>query len=51
MKSRCYNPKASKYYLYGGKGIEVCEEWKNDFMSFYNWSMNNGYKDDSERPA
>lgn len=46
MKSRCYNPNASKYYLYGGKGIKVCEEWKNDFMSFYNWAMANGYKDD-----
>ena len=25
MKSRCNNPKASKYYLYGGKGIKVCD--------------------------
>lgn len=46
MKSRCYNPKASKYYLYGGKGIEMCEEWKNDFINFYNWAIDNGYKDD-----
>ena len=45
MKSRCYNSKASKYYLYGGKGITVCEEWKNNFMSFYDWAMTNGYKD------
>lgn len=27
------------------RGIRVCDEWLSDFMSFYNWSMNNGYKD------
>lgn len=46
MKSRCNTPSASKYYLYGGRGIKVCDEWKNDFMSFYNWAMTNGYRDD-----
>lgn len=45
MKSRCYNPKTTHYYLYGGKGIKVCEEWKKDFISFYNWAMKNGYKE------
>ena len=45
MKNRCLN---SKYYLfknYGGRGITVCNEWKNDFVKFYDWSMNNGYND------
>lgn len=49
MKSRCYTPSASKYYLYGGKGIKVCDEWLNKetgFISFYNWAMANGYRDD-----
>jgi hypothetical protein len=45
MKSRCYNKNASKYYLYGGKGIAVCNDWKNDFMSFYIWAKENGYDD------
>lgn len=45
MKSRCNNPKASKYYLYGGKGIKICEEWTENFISFYNWAMENGYKE------
>ena len=23
----------------------MCDEWKDDFMNFYNWSINNGYND------
>lgn len=45
MKRRCLNPKAENYNRYGGRGITVCDEWKNDFMSFYNWSMENGYQE------
>lgn len=41
---RCENPKRPYYYLYGGRGIKVCEEWRKNYMSFYNWSMENGYK-------
>lgn len=29
MLSRCYNPHSSKFYLYGGKGITVCDQWHN----------------------
>lgn len=46
MKSRCYNKNSQHYSLYGGRGITVCEEWLNDFMAFYEWSMSNGYSDD-----
>ena len=28
MKSRCYNPNRSNYEIYGGRGIQVCPEWK-----------------------
>lgn len=46
MKDRCYNPNNKTHYpYYGGRGIKICDEWLNDFMSFYNWAMNNGYKD------
>jgi hypothetical protein len=27
MKQRCYNPKGQFYYLYGGRGIIVCDRW------------------------
>ena len=46
MKKRCYNPNSKSFPAYGGRGIEVCEEWKDDFLSFYNWAMSNGYADD-----
>ncbi len=43
IKDRCLNPNNSSYERYGAKGISICEEWKNSFESFYEWSMNNGY--------
>lgn len=36
MKNRCYNKNVIQYKDYGGRGIRVCEKWKNDFISFYN---------------
>ena len=44
MKQRCYNPKRQNYKYYGGKGIIVCNEWKDSFDSFYTWAINNNYK-------
>ena len=46
MKKRCYNPNSKSFPTYGGRGITVCEEWKDDFQSFYKWAMANGYADD-----
>lgn len=47
MKSRCYKTYEKEYKHYGGREIKVCEEWmgKDGFINFYNWSMENGYKD------
>lgn len=45
MKKRCYNHKNNQYKNYGGRGITVCQEWLDDFMNFYNWSIENGYAD------
>ena len=45
MKQRCYNPKNKSYKNYGGREISICDEWINDFNSFYNWSIENNYKE------
>ena len=36
MRERCHSPKSEKWKYYGGRGITVCDEWRNDFMAFYN---------------
>lgn len=46
MKGRCYNTNDARYSDYGGRGITVCDEWRNDFFAFYSWAMENGYSDD-----
>jgi hypothetical protein len=43
MKRRCYSPKCWGYQFYGSRGIKVCDEWKNDSMTFYKWALSNGY--------
>lgn len=46
MKTRCYNPNHERYSCYGGRGIEICAEWKDDYVSFKKWALSNGYQDD-----
>ena len=46
MKQRCYYSKHKDFYNYGGRGITVCSEWKNDFQAFYDWAITHGYADD-----
>ncbi|WP_239705174.1 hypothetical protein [Mammaliicoccus sp. R-M63] len=45
MKKRCNYKKGIAYKNYGGRGIKVCEEWSSSFENFYNWAINNGYKE------
>ena len=44
IRVRCEYPSATNYAYYGGRGIRVCDEWKNDPQSFVNWCLDNGYK-------
>lgn len=46
MKCRCSCPTNKDYPNYGGRGIDVCEEWKNDFSVFMKWAFANGYTDE-----
>lgn len=35
MRNRCHNPNQSHYERYGGRGIYVCDEWRDSFKQFY----------------
>lgn len=43
MKARCYNPQNKRYKNYAGRGITVCDRWKDSFENFL--------ADMGERPA
>ena len=45
MRKRCYNKNASNYERYGGRGITVCDEWKEKYEPFRDWAKENGYKE------
>lgn len=46
MKNRCNNPNTPDYQKwYGSKGVQVCDDWNNNFWMFYNWSICHGYND------
>ncbi len=39
IKSRCCNPKDTRYEDYGGRGITICNQWKNDPVTFIEWAL------------
>ena len=45
MLKRCYKKDNRGYKHYGGRGIGVCDEWRNDCCCFYKWAKENGYKE------
>ena len=45
MISRCYNHKDPSFSNYGSRNIEVWKDWKDSFVDFYEWSIENGYKE------
>jgi hypothetical protein len=44
MIRRCTNPKSSNYFRYGARGIKVCEEWRSDILSFYQFCVEAGWR-------
>lgn len=51
MKTRCYTPSNTSYERYGGRGIRVCDEWRNSYEVFRDWAMANGYDPNAKRGA
>lgn len=45
MRQRCFYEKNDNFNYYGGRGIIVCDEWKNAFEPFQQWALANGYAD------
>ncbi|MFJ1122234.1 hypothetical protein [Bacillus thuringiensis] len=45
MISRCYHEKDKSYKDYGGRGIGVCDEWRESFLNFREWALKSGYSD------
>ena len=48
LKSRCLCETNPSYPRYGGRGITICDEWKNSPEAFIKWAYENGYRDDAE---
>ena len=46
VKTRCLNTHDPHYANWGGRGITICDGWKDDFQAFYDWAMSHGYADD-----
>lgn len=45
MKRRCNDPNREAYPRYGGRGINICKEWMDEFKTFYDWAISNGYQE------
>lgn len=49
MRKRCFNPNSPNYKNYGGRGITICDEWKDSFKAFYDWAISSGYDSNAKR--
>lgn len=45
MKERVFSSKFVHANRYVDRAISICQEWENDFFTFKNWALNNGYAD------
>ena len=48
MKDRCENKNNPAFENYGGRGVAVCDEWR-EFKPFLEWALANGYEESAER--
>lgn len=44
MIRRCNDKEHKSYPIYGDRGINVCKEWSENWLSFYEWCLNNGHQ-------
>lgn len=43
MVQRTCNEKSDSYINYGARGITICDAWRTNFITFYEWAIDNGY--------
>lgn len=48
VNGRCRNPHNDEYHRYGGRGIKICDEWR-DFTTFEQWAIAAGYDENASR--
>lgn len=48
MIKRCYDENCDAFKNYGGRGIEICNDWKQNYKSFKKWALKNGAKKELE---
>jgi hypothetical protein len=48
MKNRCYCSSYAEWHLYGGRGIGMCDAWRDSFSAFQSWAMDNGFSEGLE---
>jgi len=45
MINRCHVDDTTRYWkYYGGRGITVCDEWRNDLWAFVDWALSHGWE-------
>ncbi|SRR6266540_294441 len=44
IRRRCLDEDCESYPDYGGRGVKICDAWKDNFKSFYDWCMANGWR-------
>lgn len=44
---RCTSENDEYFYLYGGRGIKICEEWEKDYYAFKKWALESGYDENA----
>ena len=49
IKGRCYCNTSDDWECYGGRGIKMCDEWKDDFSTFQKWALENGYDETAQK--
>lgn len=48
MNNRCYNPSSADFKYYGGRGIEISDEWRHNYAAFKEWAVKNGYNENAQ---